>query len=536
MRMPSDHLDELAGRKNVVTRDAPVDRLVVALGGHDLGRQVVGGTAEGPCDVGHLLGEAKVGDLEVAVAVEQQVLGLQVAVDDVVRVQVVEGQGDLGGVELGDGVGEALGLAQQTEQLAALDKVHDHVQVLGVLEGAPQGDEERVLDLLQHAALVVGVLDLLHLDDLGLFQHLDGVEALVVLALDEVHASKGAGAEGALDGEVGQRVLALCDAGQVEGLRLELHAGVPGGIAAGGLLLLLLLLRGAVGGVYQVLYAGDVVRGLLLGRVAVGARDGVRAVGGVHRVGRLVRRGRGGIRGRLLRVRLRVGLLVGEGAVVGARLGQVEGARGAVLGGGWGDGRARRGFFDGRRRRIEVLGAARVLRPLLLEEAEGRHTTGGCERWNARRCPGERPWERCPGEKSCCCGRWASARARARARNARNRDSRDDAEMRLGARAGLLRRHGPVATLGRCEDMRQMQSCNREGLAVEASRGTQRFSEGAAHARHCTGAPCFTQPACFGPERLQPRQFPMQAVNVAVSANCSSCHRRSSALIPGPAC
>ena len=44
----------------------------------------------------------------MAVAVEQQVLGLQVAVDDVVRVQVVQGEGDLGGVELGDGVGESL--------------------------------------------------------------------------------------------------------------------------------------------------------------------------------------------------------------------------------------------------------------------------------------------------------------------------------------------------------------------------------------------------------------------------------------------
>lgn len=347
--MPSDHLRGLAHTGNARRADVPVDRLVVALGGDDLGRKVVRGAAEGPCDVRHLLGEAKIGDLEVAVAVEQQVLGLQVTVDDVVRVQVVQGQGDLGGVELGDGVGEALGLAQQTKQLAALDKVHDHVQVLAVLEGAPQGDEEGVLDLLQHAALVVGVLDLLHLDDLRLLEHLDGVEALVVLGLHEMHAPEAARAEGALDGEVAQRVLALGDARLVQRLRLELHAAVLGGIggAAQGLrrrplLLVLLLLRG-IGRVYQVLYAGDVVGGRLrlLLRVGVRARDGVWAVRGVHRVGRLVRRSRGGIRGVLrLRVRLLLtnGVLVG--AVVGARLGQVEGARGAVLGGGWGDGRA----------------------------------------------------------------------------------------------------------------------------------------------------------------------------------------------------
>ena len=93
------------------------------------------------------------------------------------------------------------------------------------------------------------------------------------------------------------------------------------------LLLVLLLLRG-IGRVYQVLYAGDVVGGRLrlLLRVGVRARDGVWAVRGVHRVGRLVRRSRGGIRGVRLRVRLLLtnGVLVG--AIVGARLGQVEGA------------------------------------------------------------------------------------------------------------------------------------------------------------------------------------------------------------------
>ena len=127
-----------------------------------------------------------------------------------------------------------------------------------------------MLDLLQHAALVVCVLDLLHLDDLGLFQHLDGVEALVVLGLDEVDTAKAAGAEGALDGEVGQRVLALCDAGLVEGLCLELDGAILSGRVVGG--------RGVGGsggggggvvGVYEVLYARRVAR--VLG-VRLGAR------------------------------------------------------------------------------------------------------------------------------------------------------------------------------------------------------------------------------------------------------------------------
>jgi hypothetical protein len=91
-----------------VARAVPVDRLVVALGRDDLGREVVGRAAQRPGDVRHLFREAKVGDLEVAVAVEQQVLGLEVAVDDVHAVQVVEREHDLGRVELGHGVREAL--------------------------------------------------------------------------------------------------------------------------------------------------------------------------------------------------------------------------------------------------------------------------------------------------------------------------------------------------------------------------------------------------------------------------------------------
>ena len=95
-----------------------------------------------------------------------------------------------------------LRLSEQTEQLTALDEIHDHVQVLRVLERAPEGDQERVLASLQHAALVIGVFHLLHLDHLLLFQNLHGIEPLVMLALDQVHTAEGAGAQGALQGKV----------------------------------------------------------------------------------------------------------------------------------------------------------------------------------------------------------------------------------------------------------------------------------------------------------------------------------------------
>lgn len=222
----------------------PVDRFVVSFRRHHFGRQVVGSSAERPGNIRHLFCEPKIRDTKVAVAIEQKVLGLEIAIDDVERMEIVERQCHLCCIELGDGVWEALrGRAsvsqpvcrsrrathlrfpQQAKQLTALDKVHDHVQVLRVGKGAPEGDEEGVFDAGEHAPLVVGVLDLLHLDNLSLFQHLDGVEALVVLGLDEVHTAEAARAERSLKVEVAQGIFALCR------LCVALHG--PGAIGHG---------------------------------------------------------------------------------------------------------------------------------------------------------------------------------------------------------------------------------------------------------------------------------------------------------------
>jgi hypothetical protein len=68
---------------------------------HLLLTQVLRSAAEG---VGHLLtqhlGEAEVSELDVAILVDEDVLGLQVSVDDAAAVQVAQSQGHLGSVEL----------------------------------------------------------------------------------------------------------------------------------------------------------------------------------------------------------------------------------------------------------------------------------------------------------------------------------------------------------------------------------------------------------------------------------------------------
>jgi len=87
------------------------------------------------------LGEAEVGELEMAVLVEQEILGLEVAVDDGQRVEVVERRRDLGGVEETRAVGELAGVAQVGEQLAAAQVLEQHVQVATVVV-RPQPDAD----------------------------------------------------------------------------------------------------------------------------------------------------------------------------------------------------------------------------------------------------------------------------------------------------------------------------------------------------------------------------------------------------------
>jgi len=141
-----------------------------------------------------MLGEAEVGNLDMSVRAEKNVFRLEITVDNVQRVKVIKSKSDLSSVELGDRVGESLrvsrllsirhphlALSEQAEQLSSCDEIHDHVEVVDILEGAPKVHKERVSDTDEHLPLRVGVLHLLHLDDLLLVEDLDRIETRVVL-------------------------------------------------------------------------------------------------------------------------------------------------------------------------------------------------------------------------------------------------------------------------------------------------------------------------------------------------------------------
>jgi hypothetical protein len=86
----------------------PIDTLVVAFGANNLGSEVIGSTTKSPGNVRNLLGKSKISNLEMPMSVQEQVLGLEIAVDDVHAVEVVQGQCDLCSIEFGYRVGEAL--------------------------------------------------------------------------------------------------------------------------------------------------------------------------------------------------------------------------------------------------------------------------------------------------------------------------------------------------------------------------------------------------------------------------------------------
>lgn len=87
---------------------SPINRLVVALGSNHFWRQIVGGAAERPRNVRYFFGEPKIGDFQVAVAVEKKILGLEITINNVMRVQIIKGESDFGSVELGHWIGKAL--------------------------------------------------------------------------------------------------------------------------------------------------------------------------------------------------------------------------------------------------------------------------------------------------------------------------------------------------------------------------------------------------------------------------------------------
>lgn len=122
------------------------------------------------------LGQAKVGHDNVTLFREEQVLGLEVAVDDASVVQVLQRQQDLGGVEADALLGEAAVVLEVEEELATVHKVQHKVQLLVGLERVVQVDQEGMLQLGQDVPLRHRVLLLALGNDLCLLKDFHGID------------------------------------------------------------------------------------------------------------------------------------------------------------------------------------------------------------------------------------------------------------------------------------------------------------------------------------------------------------------------
>ena len=87
---------------------SPVDGLVVPFLLDHLGGEVIRGAAEGVGQVGDELGEPEIGEFDVAVRGDEDILGFEITVDDGDGMQVVDRHRYLCRVELGHGVRESL--------------------------------------------------------------------------------------------------------------------------------------------------------------------------------------------------------------------------------------------------------------------------------------------------------------------------------------------------------------------------------------------------------------------------------------------
>mmetsp|Transcript_24197 Transcript_24197/g.63890 ORF Transcript_24197/g.63890 Transcript_24197/m.63890 type:complete len:496 (-) Transcript_24197:329-1816(-) len=246
----------------------PVHKERVAVPQDDLGREVLGRAADGPRALVRRddLGEAKVDNLEVAVLVDEQILGLEVAVGDEVVVQVLEGEGDVGRVEGDVRLRELAALAlddigEHREELSPLNEVEEQVEVLRVLEGATQLEQEGVVADAEQVTLLLDVLRLVLGEDVLLRHHLERIARVGLLPMGELDTAVAADAEGldhreflevggvldgltraAVDADGEERVelgpvegddLGLVDGGRVERSLLNAHERLFAKIVAG---------------------------------------------------------------------------------------------------------------------------------------------------------------------------------------------------------------------------------------------------------------------------------------------------------------
>lgn len=80
----------------------------------------------------------------MSLSVQEAILGFEIPVDEVARVQVLERDGDLDGIKPRSRFRETVLARQVEEELAAVDIVDDQIELMLGLEAVSKADEKRV--------------------------------------------------------------------------------------------------------------------------------------------------------------------------------------------------------------------------------------------------------------------------------------------------------------------------------------------------------------------------------------------------------
>mmetsp|Transcript_2074 Transcript_2074/g.4636 ORF Transcript_2074/g.4636 Transcript_2074/m.4636 type:complete len:399 (-) Transcript_2074:19-1215(-) len=151
----------------------------------------------GPSSIGLLRqrvgpAEAKVQELQVALAAQHDIVRLDVAVDETSPVHNVDRLEEFRHVETCLGLGQALLALQVCDEVTALEELHNHVKVILVMEGGQELHEPAVRGLCEDLALAVGALAQVLLSVPRLGHLLQGDVPAIITLPHEVHDSEGA--------------------------------------------------------------------------------------------------------------------------------------------------------------------------------------------------------------------------------------------------------------------------------------------------------------------------------------------------------
>lgn len=162
-----------------------------------------------------MLAEPKVSQLEVASAIEQNILRLQVSVDNLFGVEVFDGQDEFSNVETCLILRKNDFSGQVETEIATRAVVQCQVEVVRSLERIMEINNKWVVGLFQNVGFYDGVLELLLDDQVFLLEGLEGVLFAAHNVLNEKHFPKGSRTQN-LDDVEG------CEVNFVGGYRIEL--------------------------------------------------------------------------------------------------------------------------------------------------------------------------------------------------------------------------------------------------------------------------------------------------------------------------